>query len=219
LVWQPTGLPCGVFLAPLLSIGLELRKRSFLNEPAWFCCGVFATVVVPLAGVPALADRKFPSKPIRLVVPFAPGSGSDFVGRALGREGAPASRHACRRKPELAGRGIGGVAVARAKPDGHTLLVAATTTFVLEMLLKRVSGSTAGRWASYWSFFDEISQEWLILFLEHRIGDRRIIRLIQKWLKAGILEDGIVTVSDNGRLSPDHWVTNPIRPRSQAASA
>jgi retron-type reverse transcriptase len=48
------------------------------------------------------------------------------------------------------------------------------------------------------SFFDEINQEWLVRFLEHRIGDRRIIRLIQKWLKAGILEDGIVTVSDKG---------------------
>src|SRR5687767_9742849 len=48
------------------------------------------------------------------------------------------------------------------------------------------------------SFFDEISQEWLVRFLEHRIGDRRIIRLIQKWLKAGVLEDGIVTVSDKG---------------------
>ena len=48
------------------------------------------------------------------------------------------------------------------------------------------------------SFFDEISQEWLIRFLEHRIGDRRIIRLIRKWLKAGILEDGIVSVSDRG---------------------
>ncbi len=48
------------------------------------------------------------------------------------------------------------------------------------------------------SFFDEISQEWLIRFLEHRIGDQRIIRLIRKWLKAGILEDGIVSVSDRG---------------------
>ena len=48
------------------------------------------------------------------------------------------------------------------------------------------------------SFFDEISQEWLIRFLEHRVGDRRIIRLIQKWLKAGILEDGVVSVSDRG---------------------
>ncbi len=48
------------------------------------------------------------------------------------------------------------------------------------------------------SFFDAISQEWLIRFLEHRVGDRRIIRLIQKWLKAGILEDGVVSVSERG---------------------
>ena len=34
--------------------------------------------------------------------------------------------------------------------------------------------------------------------MEHRVGDRRIARLIQKWLKAGVLEDGIVTVSDKG---------------------
>jgi RNA-directed DNA polymerase len=48
------------------------------------------------------------------------------------------------------------------------------------------------------SFFDEISREKLIMFLEHRIGDRRIIRLIQKWLKVGVLADGIVTVGDKG---------------------
>jgi len=48
------------------------------------------------------------------------------------------------------------------------------------------------------SFFDEIDQQWLIRFLEHRIGDRRIIRLVQKWLKAGILEDGVVSVSGRG---------------------
>src|SRR6516164_3786875 len=48
------------------------------------------------------------------------------------------------------------------------------------------------------SFFDEISQEWLIRFVEHRIGDPRIIRLIRKWLKAGVLEDGIVTTSERG---------------------
>src|ERR1022692_506837 len=48
------------------------------------------------------------------------------------------------------------------------------------------------------SFFDSVSQEWLIRFVEHRIGDKRIIRLIRKWLKAGILEDGTVTVSDRG---------------------
>jgi len=47
-------------------------------------------------------------------------------------------------------------------------------------------------------FFGSVSQEWLIRFVEHRIGDKRIIRLIQKWLKAGILEEGAVTISDRG---------------------
>jgi hypothetical protein len=44
------------------------------------------------------------------------------------------------------------------------------------------------------SFFDEVSQDWLIRFVEHRIGDKRIVRLIHKWLKAGVLEDGVVIV-------------------------
>ena len=48
------------------------------------------------------------------------------------------------------------------------------------------------------SFFDEVDREWLVRFLEHRIGDPRILRLIRKWLKAGILEDGVVSVSDQG---------------------
>jgi RNA-directed DNA polymerase len=48
------------------------------------------------------------------------------------------------------------------------------------------------------SFFDTVSQEWLVRFVEHRVGDKRIVRLIRKWLKAGILEDGTVTVSDRG---------------------
>ena len=48
------------------------------------------------------------------------------------------------------------------------------------------------------SFFDTVSQEWLIRFVEHRIGDKRIIRQVQKWLKAGVLEDGVVTGSDRG---------------------
>jgi RNA-directed DNA polymerase len=48
------------------------------------------------------------------------------------------------------------------------------------------------------SFFDAVSQTWLIRFVKHRIGDRRIVRLIRKWLKAGVLEDGAVMVSETG---------------------
>jgi RNA-directed DNA polymerase len=39
-------------------------------------------------------------------------------------------------------------------------------------------------------FFDAVSHEWLMRFVEHRIGDRRINRLIRKWLKAGVMEEG-----------------------------
>jgi RNA-directed DNA polymerase len=48
------------------------------------------------------------------------------------------------------------------------------------------------------SFFDTVDQEWLIKFVEHRIGDTRMIRLIQKWLRAGVMEDGVVTVNEVG---------------------
>ena len=48
------------------------------------------------------------------------------------------------------------------------------------------------------SSFDTVNHEWLMRFLEHRIGDVRILRLIQKWLKAGVLEDGVLTVSERG---------------------
>jgi len=41
-------------------------------------------------------------------------------------------------------------------------------------------------------FFDAVSHEWLIKFVEHRVGDRRVVRLIRKWLKAGVAEDGEV---------------------------
>ena len=48
------------------------------------------------------------------------------------------------------------------------------------------------------SFFDMVDQTWMIRFVEHRIGDPRIIRLIRKWMKAGVLEDGAFKVSERG---------------------
>jgi len=49
------------------------------------------------------------------------------------------------------------------------------------------------------SFFTEVSQQWVVRLLGHRIGDTRILRLVQKWLQAGVLEDGIVTLRRKGR--------------------
>jgi putative transposase len=53
------------------------------------------------------------------------------------------------------------------------------------------------------SYFDTVNQAWLIRFLKHRINDPRMIRLIQKWLKAGILEDGIVTIDETRSFARD----------------
>jgi RNA-directed DNA polymerase len=58
------------------------------------------------------------------------------------------------------------------------------------------------------SFFDSVSQEWLVRFLEHRIGDQRIIRLVRKWLKAGVLEHGELSISETG--TPQGSVASPL---------
>jgi group II intron reverse transcriptase/maturase len=49
-------------------------------------------------------------------------------------------------------------------------------------------------------FFDALDRGWLIKFLEHRIADRRVLRLIRKWLNAGVLEDGKRTFSEKGTV-------------------
>ena len=67
----------------------------------------------------------------------------------------------------------------RGQHDALNALVVGITTKKVNFILD----------ADIRSCFDSVSQTWLIRFLKHRIDDPRIIRLIQKWLKAGILED------------------------------
>ena len=57
-------------------------------------------------------------------------------------------------------------------------------------------------------FFDNLSHEWAIKFVEHRVADRRILRLIQKWLKAGVSEDGQWSESKVG--TPQGAVVSPL---------
>jgi len=57
-------------------------------------------------------------------------------------------------------------------------------------------------------YFDAIDHRWLVKFIEHRIGDRRVVRLIQKWLKAGVLEDGTRTRSEAG--APQGGSASPL---------
>src|SRR5713101_9787182 len=59
-------------------------------------------------------------------------------------------------------------------------------------------------------FFEAIDHGWLVKFIEHRIADRRVVRLIQKWLTAGVLEDGAWTWRDEG--TPQGGSVSPLRP-------
>jgi RNA-directed DNA polymerase len=58
------------------------------------------------------------------------------------------------------------------------------------------------------SFFDSVSHDWLVRFVEHRIGDPRVIRLIRKWLKAGVMEEGAIMPTEAG--TPQGAVASPL---------
>src|SRR5450830_284111 len=58
------------------------------------------------------------------------------------------------------------------------------------------------------SFFDEIDHDWMLKFLEHRIADRRMLGLIRKWLKAGVMEDGCRVAATKG--TPQGAVISPL---------
>ena len=58
------------------------------------------------------------------------------------------------------------------------------------------------------SFFDEIDHDWMLRFLEHRIADRRMLGLIRKWLKAGVMEDGCRVAALKG--TPQGAVISPL---------
>lgn len=80
----------------------------------------------------------------------------------------------------------------------------------LDALSVAISG-TPVNWildADIRSFFDSVSQESLLRFLGHRIGDERILRLVRKWLKAGVLDDGEWSVSAEG--TPQSAVISPL---------
>jgi group II intron reverse transcriptase/maturase len=57
-------------------------------------------------------------------------------------------------------------------------------------------------------FFDAIDHGWLVKFVEHRIADRRVVRLIQKWLNAGVLEDGKRMPTEKG--TPQGGSVSPL---------
>jgi tripartite-type tricarboxylate transporter receptor subunit TctC len=82
------------------------------------------------------AAQTYPSRPIRLVVPFPPGGAFDAVGRPLADKMKPLLGTLVIENIGGGGSSLGAAAVARAKPDGYTILLGGTQTHVNEALLK-----------------------------------------------------------------------------------
>ena len=83
----------------------------------------------------------------------------------------------------------------------HDALAALNTALVTKKVNHVLDADIRG-------FFDAISHEWTVKFVEHRIGDERVVGLIQKWLKAGVLEDGIWKQAEEG--TPQGGSASPL---------
>ena len=106
---------------------IEIQRRRLLAVAG-------AAGAASLAGSPgrASAQPKFPDRPVRLIVPFAPGGETDFVARTWANRVSPhlGSTLIVDNRPG-AGGAVGAGEASRAKPDGHTLLSGTTTTHVI----------------------------------------------------------------------------------------
>jgi len=107
---------------------MKLHRREFLHVAA-------GAGVLPVSSRAARA-QSYPTRPIRLVVPFPPGGVFDFVGRPLAERIRPALGTVFIENVGGGGGSLGGATVAHASPDGYTLLLGSTVQYVTEMLLK-----------------------------------------------------------------------------------
>src|SRR5215510_4841791 len=103
-------------------------RRQFLHLAA-------GTAALPAVSRLAHAQN-YPTKPIRLVVPFPPGGAFDFVGRPWADKMKPLVGAVVIENIGGGGSSLGAAAVARARPDGYTILLGGTQTHVNEALLK-----------------------------------------------------------------------------------
>jgi tripartite-type tricarboxylate transporter receptor subunit TctC len=101
-----------------------------------YCVLIFAALTLAGAPLSAAAQAKFPERPLRLVVPFAPGGVNDIIGRRYAQELTRViGQNVIVDNRGGASGAIGSAEVTRAKPDGYTLLIANTSTHVVNPLI------------------------------------------------------------------------------------
>src|SRR5215213_486110 len=106
-----------------------MRRREFFT---FFGCAAAASM--PIA---AYAKSKFPNRPIKLVIPFPPGGGFDAIGRPWADRVKSLLGTVVIENQGGGAGSIGSASVARAKPDGYTILMGGTTTLITDALLKK----------------------------------------------------------------------------------
>jgi tripartite-type tricarboxylate transporter receptor subunit TctC len=106
-----------------------MRRRDLLTS------GV-AALSAPLLARPVLGQARYPDHPIRLVVPFPPGGGFDAVGRPFADKMKSVLGSMVVENMGGGGSSLGAAAVARARPDGYTILLGGSSTHVTEAVLK-----------------------------------------------------------------------------------
>src|SRR5947208_9669724 len=107
-----------------------MRRRDVLE------LGLAAVAASARAPRRALAQTKYPDRPIRLVVPFPPGGGYDAVGRPWAERIKPLLGTIVVENQGGGGSSLGAAAVARARPDGYTILLGGSSTHITEAILK-----------------------------------------------------------------------------------
>ena len=107
-----------------------MRRRDVLE------LGLAAVAARALAPRAAVAQAKYPDRPIRLVIPFPPGGGYDAIGRPWAEKIKPLLGTIVVENQGGGGSSLGAATVARARPDGYTILLGGSSTHITEAILK-----------------------------------------------------------------------------------
>lgn len=108
------------------------RHNMIRRDVLGFALAITATLALGLPSLPAQAQGKYPERPIRLVIPFAPGGNTDIVGRLFATKITPLlGQSVVIDNKSGAGGTIGSTDVARARPDGYTLLLGTSSTHAI----------------------------------------------------------------------------------------
>ena len=111
---------------------MKRRRNMKRRDVLGFGLTITATLALGLLPLPAQAQGKYPERPIRLVIPFAPGGNTDIVGRLFATKLTPVlGQSVVIDNKSGAGGTIGAAEVARAKPDGYTLLLGTSSSHAI----------------------------------------------------------------------------------------